>query len=231
MTGTNQTVSLDKMVRAYFTLAGVNLTEPGKNVFFNERRGLLFVRATARNLEIIQQAMAAVDQPQPQVTITAKFIEADEAALKGLAFDWTNSPPGLAQIITEAQYLAALAEIEQRSGVDSLTLPKVTSLSDRLIHVGSSWSGRDITLDVLPAVRSDGFSIGTTATLTVTADHQVFRWNIDSFRDVLDGHTLFGMSTNQPIDAGKIWMAFITPRIIDPAGNAVHSDADISTKH
>jgi type II secretory pathway component HofQ len=65
VTGTNQTVSLDKMVRAYFTLAGVNLTEPGKSVFFNERRGLLLVRATARDLEIIQQAMAALDQPQP----------------------------------------------------------------------------------------------------------------------------------------------------------------------
>jgi beta-lactamase regulating signal transducer with metallopeptidase domain len=63
------------------------------------------------------------------------------------------------------------------------------------------------------------------------AGNDTIHWHLDSFRDVPDGHTLFGMLKNQTLDAGKVWMICITLRIIDVAGNAVHSDDEISRPH
>lgn len=230
VTKTNETLRLDKMLRDYFTAAGVNLTDPGKSVFFNDRLGLVLVRASADDLEIIQQAVASLNRQPPQVTITANLIEADEASLRGLTLDWTNLSQGLTRVLTEAQYHAALAEIE-RANIDVLTLPKCITLSSRALSISSD-RNNSLTLNVTPTVRPDGFSIETIATLTIKAgSYTWFNWHIGHPLEVLDGHTLFGVLTNQQTGTRKVWMAFVTPRIIDPAGNAVHSDAELSNRH
>ncbi len=59
----------------------------GKAVFFNDRTGILFVRATMTDLDIIEQAIAALNESPPQLTIEAKFAEFTQDDSRALGFD------------------------------------------------------------------------------------------------------------------------------------------------
>ena len=60
----------------------------GKAVFFNDRTGILFVRATLTDLDIIEAAIAALNESPPQLTIEAKFAEFTQDDSRALGFDW-----------------------------------------------------------------------------------------------------------------------------------------------
>ncbi len=91
---TNFQPTINQKIRNYFETAGVDFGEPGtpngKTVFFNDRRGLLLVRASLQDLEIIQNAIATfgAEPPPPQVVIETKFVEISDAAMKKLGLDW-----------------------------------------------------------------------------------------------------------------------------------------------
>jgi beta-lactamase regulating signal transducer with metallopeptidase domain len=92
----NFQASVNHVVREFFNTAGVAFVKDspvrsapnGKSVFFNDRTGLLLVRATSEDLEKIQKAIAPFAIEQPQVTVEAEFIEASEAALQKLGRDF-----------------------------------------------------------------------------------------------------------------------------------------------
>ena len=63
-------------------------TNTRKAVFFNDRTGILFVRATREDLGIIEQALAVLNHAPPQVQIDLKWVELSEADGKALGFDW-----------------------------------------------------------------------------------------------------------------------------------------------
>jgi tetratricopeptide (TPR) repeat protein len=76
-------------VRNFFATLGVNLAAPpGKSIFFNDRLGLLFVKATESDLDTIERAIQALDQVPPQVHIKARFIEVSQSDNAQLGFDW-----------------------------------------------------------------------------------------------------------------------------------------------
>ena len=82
-----QDVSL--AARNFFTTLGVNMNvPPGKSVFFNDRLGLLFVRATDQDLDTIERAIQALNQVAPEVHIKARFIEVQQNDQNQLGFDW-----------------------------------------------------------------------------------------------------------------------------------------------
>jgi len=74
-------------VKAFFQAAGVDLAAP-KAVFFNDRKGMLFVRATLQDLDIIEQAIQTLNVTPPQVNIKAKFAEVDQEDMRALGFNW-----------------------------------------------------------------------------------------------------------------------------------------------
>ncbi|MBW8865242.1 MAG: hypothetical protein JF609_10050, partial [Verrucomicrobia bacterium] len=75
--------------RAFFTSLGVNLDAPvGKAVFFNDKSGLLFVKATEQDLDTIDKAIQTLNQVAPQVHIKARFIEVSQDDTKAFGFDW-----------------------------------------------------------------------------------------------------------------------------------------------
>ena len=77
------------LARAFFTTLGVNLLAPaGKSVFFNDRLGVLFVKATEDDLDTIERALQALNQVPPQVHIKARFIEVEQNDQNQLGFDW-----------------------------------------------------------------------------------------------------------------------------------------------
>lgn len=81
------TADVSMAARQFFTTLGVNLLYP-KSVFFNDRLGLLVVRATEQDLDTIEQALQALNRVAPQVHIKARFIEVSQTDSKALGFDW-----------------------------------------------------------------------------------------------------------------------------------------------
>ena len=81
------TADVSMAARQFFTTLGVNLLYP-KSVFFNDRLGLLVVRATEQDLDTIEQALQALNRVAPQVHIKARFIEVQQTDSKALGFDW-----------------------------------------------------------------------------------------------------------------------------------------------
>ena len=72
---------------SFFTTLGVNLAPP-KSIFFNDRLGVLFVRATSQDLDTIEKAIQALNMTPPQVHIKARFIEVGQDDSTALGFDW-----------------------------------------------------------------------------------------------------------------------------------------------
>jgi len=103
---------INQMVRAYFSAAGVDLggtnvlagggigagqygqfaggfqNAQGKAVFYNDRTGILLVRATLQELDIIEAALQVLNITPDQVTIEVKFVDIGQEDAKALGFDW-----------------------------------------------------------------------------------------------------------------------------------------------
>ncbi|MBX3734851.1 MAG: hypothetical protein KF791_19920 [Verrucomicrobiae bacterium] len=59
-----------------------------KAIFFNDRVGILFVRATLSDLDIIERAIQVLNVAPPQVEIEARFAEVTQADAKALGFQY-----------------------------------------------------------------------------------------------------------------------------------------------
>src|SRR5260370_41344513 len=81
-------LSVQQTVQRFFTVMGVDLTSPGKTVFFNDRDGTLFARATLQDLDIIETAVQVLNIAPPEVNIKAKFIEVSQNDSRALGFQW-----------------------------------------------------------------------------------------------------------------------------------------------
>ena len=75
------------IIRQFFLAAGVDLAPP-KAIFWNDRLGMLMVRGTLQDLDIIEQAVQVMNMAPPQITIEAKFAEVSQEDIKALGFDW-----------------------------------------------------------------------------------------------------------------------------------------------
>jgi type II secretory pathway component GspD/PulD (secretin)/tetratricopeptide (TPR) repeat protein len=87
VTEITNTVDVSVTARNFFTTLGVDLSPP-KSLFFNDRLGLLFVRATSQDLDTIENAIEALNQVAPQVHIKSRFIQIEQDDEAGLGFDW-----------------------------------------------------------------------------------------------------------------------------------------------
>jgi tetratricopeptide (TPR) repeat protein len=89
ITTINPASDVSVAARAFFTTLGVNLENPpGKSIFFNDRLGKLFVKATAEDLDTIERAIEALNEVAPQVHIKSRFVEVAQTDSKALGFDW-----------------------------------------------------------------------------------------------------------------------------------------------
>lgn len=109
VTVTNAMSTITDAVRNFFVAAGVDFQTnqanqfgggaggfgaggqplpPQKAIFFNDRTGVLFVRATLRDLDIIEGALQALNITPPQVTIETRIAEISQRDNKAVGFDW-----------------------------------------------------------------------------------------------------------------------------------------------
>jgi general secretion pathway protein D len=91
ITTTNNTEDVSRAAINYFSSLGVDLDpvrNPGKALFFNDRQGMLVVRASMQDLDIIEVAIQILNIVPPQVNIKSKFVEVSQDDTKALGFDW-----------------------------------------------------------------------------------------------------------------------------------------------
>jgi beta-lactamase regulating signal transducer with metallopeptidase domain len=281
---------------------------PPNAVFYSEGKGFLMVRATRDELERVQKAIERFKALRPkeaptQITVEAKFLEmpTDAARKVGLDIPPPNATTNLwTRSLTAAQARAVLHAASQHAGVDTLSAPRITTLSGRQAQIQAveikpvvsgiapealgppgvrstiSNSAQFYltsqvlcgpTLDLVPHVAADGYTIHLTASPQVTEflrydttlngakatrvwvdgrQHQVAlprpvtrHRSMHAAVDVYDGQTLVlanplvtvvskqptGESVTNAVaeEAGKRLLVFITPTIIDPAGNPIHT--------
>ncbi|HWY78615.1 MAG TPA: hypothetical protein VN281_23575, partial [Verrucomicrobiae bacterium] len=93
VTRSNDVAQVQVAVRNFFIAAGVDLNPAnplnlGKTIFFNDRKGTLMVHSTAADLDLISQAVEALNQSPPEINIKAKFVELTQNDNRALGFDW-----------------------------------------------------------------------------------------------------------------------------------------------
>ncbi|HNQ73397.1 MAG TPA: hypothetical protein PKN95_07310 [Verrucomicrobiota bacterium] len=89
ITTTNSMEAVSATARQFFFNLGINLDPAlGKSVFFNDRKGILLVRATAEELDLIEQVIRVMNVAPPLVNIKTRFTEISQNDSKALGFDW-----------------------------------------------------------------------------------------------------------------------------------------------
>jgi len=170
---------------------GVDLTAPGRSVAFNDKQGLLLVKATASELHTVERAIQALNQINPQIHIKARFIEVPESDVEsvlkaGVAVD-TNGKDML-EIITADKMKPLLHQLESAGRAETLAEPEAVSTSGRQVQMrattiielvtnfafqtSSSNSTAIVpqtgkietgpTVDLIPHVLADGYTIDLT---------------------------------------------------------------------
>ncbi len=146
-----------KLLRDYFAAVGVDFGDPastgtngspagaqspqGRAMFFNDRNGILLVRATGADMEIVETAVSLLNVAPPQVLIEAKFVEVTEDAGKALGFDWflgtigTNAPAATNGAATSGVF----------PGNPSLNSAATTNGARELRGDQLDWAGKDVT--------------------------------------------------------------------------------------
>ena len=145
------TNSVIERVQRLFQTAGVDLSAPGRALFYQDRVGTVMVRATPAEMETVEKAIQLLNITPPQLTIRVKVFEvAKTNAAQGL--DWflgtvlTNPPPRnradpnapvptITGILTEWQFRDVVRALEQRGGTDLLSAPEVTTMSGRQAQI------------------------------------------------------------------------------------------------
>jgi len=200
------------------SVLGVDLTAPGRSVAFNDKLGLLFVKATASELDTIERVIQALNQIPPQIHIAARFIkmsEADaDAILKaGTAVD--TKEKNTVEIMTAAKATPLLRKLESRSGMETLGEPEATTTSLRQVQMRAGNS----TMDLNAALLADDLTLNLTATVSAPEP-------LAAQANVWDNQTLILASNNPGADKTRL-LVFITVTVVDPAGNRAHSDDDL----
>ena len=87
LTKTNNMEQVHAAVRNFFTLMGIDLNPP-KSVFWNDRAGVLLVKASLQDLDDIEKIIQVLNIVPHQISIKAKFVEITQGDVKALGFDW-----------------------------------------------------------------------------------------------------------------------------------------------
>ncbi|MCX6923938.1 MAG: hypothetical protein NT154_12130, partial [Verrucomicrobia bacterium] len=317
----------------FFRRVGVDLDpkpnpNAGKSIFFNDRQGMLLVRATLQDLDIIEVALQILNSVPPQINLKCTVVEVpyDDDTKSGWSWDVdkmvpvgleagsahssnTVPPFTLVGILKDPQLRMVIKTLKQRNGAEFLGEPELTTSSGRQVeckttHVRSIFKGINkqaltppgitstndnessvygaepmefgVTLDLVPTVMEDGYTINLPVVTTVLGflgydDNRtnrvavyingkqqsavpplprVRKEQMASTVSVGDGQTLVlgsvvsERSETVPVigtvpGLGPLFrsdstnaqkrnlLIFVTPTIIDPAGNRVHVDDEM----
>jgi type II secretory pathway component GspD/PulD (secretin) len=223
--------------------------------FYNPATGVLLVRARSEDFDRIHKVLEVVNQAPPQVTIELRLVEIASLNTREIGFDWflgntlVSTDPSdatLSGILTGSQSHTMLLALRKRNGVKFMAAPRVTTLSGGRTRISMEADG--LTATLLPVVRADGYMIDLTIDINLSrapdglapdpsALHpSPTQFQISTRANIWDGQTMLvtrpainhgrhaSDGNSKPSDRKSI-LVFITPTIVDPAGNPVHSPA------
>ena len=197
---------------------GVDLTAPGRSIAFNDKLGLLFVKATASEMDTIERAIEALNQTAPEIHMKARFIEVPESDVEsvlkaGVAVDAKEK--NTVEILTTTKMRqCCCANWNQPAEVTALAEPEAETTSGRQVQMRSDNS----TVDLHPWLLSDGYTFNLDATVSKPE-------TMNALANVWDGQTLALVSPKS--NGTNRLIVFITATVVDPAGNRVHSDDEL----
>lgn len=181
--------SFTELCQGWFTAFGLNLKSP-KSVFFNEERGLLVVRATPADLDVIEQLLPAGTSLPPQVHLKARFLELPADALAGVTLYQTNASGQIMGFLTDTQTRALLKRWQKLPGAETLAEPEVVTTSGRQTRMKATQFSTVITDIKLPARTPPGVT-GADATNYLATETMEFGPQFDVVPYVLsDGYTI-----------------------------------------
>ncbi len=132
-----------------FTNAGVNLeAPPGKAVFYNDTNGILMVRATEKDLDVVGKQIAKLNYSPPQIHIKARFVEVAlgkssgeydlERYLNEFKLNETNAAAAMSTnaatitgILDDKNLRVVLRALQSRKGAETLGEPEVVTTTGR----------------------------------------------------------------------------------------------------
>jgi beta-lactamase regulating signal transducer with metallopeptidase domain/uncharacterized GH25 family protein len=195
-----KTNSVQVMAERVFNKLGVGLeSSKGKSVFYNDRLGLLFVRATASDMDTIKKAIPALNNMPTEIHIKARFVEVPKGTLT--PFDNWNMPnqtngstDKLVGILNNENVKVALRALQKQAGFEDLAEPEATSTSGlqtqmratEMINVVTNFTFQDTStnpafaaqpgnleigpiIDVVPIASDDNRTIDLKITASLTA--------------------------------------------------------------
>ncbi len=180
-------------VKKLISDAGVDLLPTNKAVFYNDRRGLIIVRATANDLDTIERLIPALNLTPPQIHIKARFVEVSK---QGFVFSLPGTKGSAGQatgILSDPHMRTVMKLLEAKPGFEVLAQPEVVTTSGRqtqmratsIINVVTNFAFEETAtntaispqmekvecgpvLDVVPYVLSDGYTISLTLIPSLT---------------------------------------------------------------
>src|SRR5205085_2296483 len=117
-------------VQRWFKSLGIDVTEEGKAIFYNERLGTLMVRATLQDLATIETALQFLNMAPPQLTIRAKVMEVQttpgsrkpvfgfESQYFSQSASSNGRQPAITGILTDEQFRKFVRSLENSGGTD-----------------------------------------------------------------------------------------------------------------
>ena len=132
---TNSAREISAAARDCFRRLGVDLeSPPGKAIFFNDRSGMLFVKASEPDLDVVDKVIQTINQMAPQVHIKARFLQVPNGTITGFGdlFNATNAIAGqFTGILNETNTKALLRSLKSQPGFEILAEPEITTTSGR----------------------------------------------------------------------------------------------------
>jgi general secretion pathway protein D len=112
-----------------------------KSLFFNDRTGILVVRANLTDLEVIENAIQVLNVAPPQVQIEAKFAEITQTDGRAIGFDW---------------FLGNFLMRNQSLGLSGGTAPSFNGGRSSASNPEGTFPGSDLAGTSIPVSGSDG---------------------------------------------------------------------------
>ncbi len=226
VTVTNSPADIQEAVRNFFAAAGVvfptnQIQTPGdgrpsppqKAIFFNDRTGVLFVRATLRELDIVEKALQALNMAPPQVQIRTEQVALKDREDLDVMMQALKKIQGeFRPVLTDLEF-RRLKEDTGKGDRFFVRLQNVATVSARPALVSLD----EHAVDVRPVYdeRNNSFRIEARSFDLNAKDKTVTRRG-----RIYDGQTFVVLPASEGAESPG-YITFITADLIDPAGNLV----------
>lgn len=227
VTITNSMSEIQEAVRDFFTAAGIDFptnqfqfptqgkpTPPQKAIFFNDRTGVLLVRATLREVDIVEKALQVLNMTPPQIMIRAEQVAIkDDADLKILVQALAKIQGNFRPVLTDLEF----RQFKRETGKGDrffVRLQHLTTLSGRPVRASLD----EHAVDIIPIYYERNNSIRIEAK---SSDLNRQQRAVTRRGTIYDGQTFVVLPSEAP--ESPRYITFITADLVDPAGNLVRS--------